>query len=162
MCLLLSKVSAIGRQPLGGSDRRGDTGGLTPPRSPGSFVAVMVNLWVESSQARLRFFPAIEGSRLAWCRSHRNRRSELVRDAICGKLELLDAEDRERPFYRRLLPDQLTALRKVIERLVNSKVWSAPAKDDIDRVLADNKSQVKDWLKNHGLNTGYLMGAPDS
>ena len=88
--------------------------------------------------------------------------SELVRDTICGKLELLDAEDRERPFYRRLLPDQLTALRKVIERLVNSKVWSAPAKDDIDRVLADNKSQVKDWLKNHGLNTGYLMGAPDS
>jgi hypothetical protein len=88
--------------------------------------------------------------------------SELVRDAICGKLDLLDSEDRERPFYRRLTPDQLTALRKVIERLVNSKVWSAPANDDIDRVLADNKSQVKDWLKNHGLNAGYLMGAPDS
>ena len=88
--------------------------------------------------------------------------SELVRDAVCGKLDLLDSEDHERPFYRRLTPDHLTAVRKVIERLVNSKVWSAPAKDDIDRVLADNKSQVKDWLKSHGLNVGYLMGAPNS
>lgn len=49
----------------------------------------------------------------------------------------------------------------MIERLVNSKAWIAPPGDDVDRVLADNKSAVKDWLKQHGLSTGYLMGAPE-
>jgi hypothetical protein len=87
--------------------------------------------------------------------------SGIVRDAVNGKLELQDAEDRERPFYRTLNADQMKLIRKVIERLVNSKVWSAPVDDDIDRVLADNKSVVKDWLKSHGLSTGYLMGAAE-
>jgi hypothetical protein len=87
--------------------------------------------------------------------------SELVRDAVCGKLELQDAEDRARPFYRLLSPEQLKQVRNVIERLVNAKVWAAPPNDDIDRVLADNKSVVKDWLKSHGLSTGYLMGAAE-
>jgi len=87
--------------------------------------------------------------------------SELVRDAICGKLDLQDAEDRARPFYRPLKPEQVTIIRNVIERLVNSKVWIAPSGDEVDRVLADNKSAVKDWLKQHGLSTGYLMGAPE-
>ena len=85
--------------------------------------------------------------------------AELMRDAVCGKLELQDAEDRARPFYRSLTPDQLNSIRKVVGRLVNSKVWAAPAGDDVDRILADNKSAVKDWLKTHGLSTGYLMGA---
>ncbi len=87
--------------------------------------------------------------------------SGIVRDAINGKLELQDAEDRERPFYRTLTPEQMKLVRRVFERLVSSKVWSAPPDDDIDRVLADNKSVVKEWLKSHGLSTGYLMGAPE-
>lgn len=87
--------------------------------------------------------------------------SELIRDAICGKLDLQDAEDRARPFYRSLKSEQVTIVRNVIERLVNSKVWSAPAGDDVDRILADNKSAVKEWLRHHGLSTGYLMGAPE-
>lgn len=87
--------------------------------------------------------------------------SELVRDAICGKLDLQDAEDRARPFYRSLKSEQITIIRNVLERLVNSKVWIGPPGGDVDRVLADNKSAVKDWLKQHGLSTGYLMGAPE-
>jgi len=88
--------------------------------------------------------------------------SELLRDAVCGKLDLVDAEDRARPFYRELTTDQLNRVIKIIvERLVNWKGWKAPREDPIDRVLADNKSVVKDWLKNHGLTTGYLMGASE-
>jgi hypothetical protein len=37
-------------------------------------------------------------------------------------------------------------------------LWADPG-DGIDRVLADNKSEVKDWLKKHDLTTGYLLGA---
>jgi hypothetical protein len=87
--------------------------------------------------------------------------SELVRDAVCGKLDLQDADDRARPFYRSLTEAQLASIRKVVERLINSQIWARPPGDEVDRVLADNKSTVKDWLKNHGLGTGYLMGAPD-
>jgi hypothetical protein len=85
--------------------------------------------------------------------------SEMLRDAICGKLELQDAEDREMPFYRDLSEKELDRIRKVVERLVNWKLWSSPLKSDIDRVLSDNKSAVKDWLRQNGLSTGYLMGA---
>jgi hypothetical protein len=37
-------------------------------------------------------------------------------------------------------------------------MWNAP-NSEIDRVLSDNKTSVKDWLKSNGLTTGYLMGA---
>jgi hypothetical protein len=87
--------------------------------------------------------------------------AELLRDAICGKLELQDAEDRQRPFYRDLPNSDLVRVKKVTERLVNWNRWSAPADDEIDRVLSDNKSAVKNWLKSHGLTTGYLSGAPE-
>lgn len=88
--------------------------------------------------------------------------TELLRDALCGKLELNDAEDRERPFYRDLTQEQLDrTVKNTVERLVSWKGWKAPSDDHIDRVLADNKSAVKDWLKNHGLTTGYLMGASE-
>lgn len=85
--------------------------------------------------------------------------SELLRDAICGKLDLQDIEDRTHPFYRYLSPTDLDRIKKVWERLVQWSLWPSPAGSDIDRILSDNKSAVKDWFKTHGLTTGYLMGA---
>ena len=85
--------------------------------------------------------------------------SELLRDAICGKLELQDAEERARPFYRDLQESDLKAIRKVIERLVDWKRWSDPPNSEIDQVISDNKSRLKNWFKDHGLTTGYLGGA---
>lgn len=85
--------------------------------------------------------------------------SEILGDAICGKLDLIDAEDRERPFYRALSEQNQKSVKLVIERLINWKMWSGPANDDIDRILSDNKSEVKKWFKDKGLTTGYLMGA---
>ncbi|MCP3685982.1 MAG: hypothetical protein GY861_25335 [bacterium] len=87
--------------------------------------------------------------------------SELLRDAICGKLDLQDAEDRARPLYREFSDEDMNRAKLVVERLVNWKWWSAPKNDDIDRILADNKSVVKAWFKGKGLTTGYLMGAPE-
>jgi hypothetical protein len=87
--------------------------------------------------------------------------TELLRDAVCGKLEIHDADDWVRPFYRPLTEAQLTQVKNVVLRLANWKIWSAPANEDIDRVLADNKSEVKDWFRKKGLTTGYLMGAPE-
>ncbi len=85
--------------------------------------------------------------------------SELLRDAICGKLDLQDAGDRMRPLYRDLIATDSDKIRKIVERLIQWKMWSSPADDDIDRALSDNKSAVKEWFRNKGLTTGYLMGA---
>jgi len=52
-------------------------------------------------------------------------------------------------------------VRSAVERLVNWKLWAAPAGDEIDRILADNKSRVKEWFKSKRMTTGYLMGAPE-
>ena len=47
----------------------------------------------------------------------------------------------------------------VVKRLYSWKMWSSPPKSDIDRILSDNKKEVKDWFKTHGLTTGFLSGA---
>ena len=86
--------------------------------------------------------------------------SELLKDAVCAKLELYDADERARPFYRDLSPEDLNRVKTVMERLINWKWWVSPD-EEIDRVLADNKKAVKDWFKDHGLTTGYLMGAAE-
>lgn len=87
--------------------------------------------------------------------------AELLRDAICGKLELIDTEDRNRPFYREISPVEFDKIKRVVERLVGWKQWSSPPNSDIDRVLSDNKSAVKEWFRSKGLTTGYLMGAAE-
>jgi hypothetical protein len=87
--------------------------------------------------------------------------AEILRDAVCAAIELQDSEDRARPFYRDLPTDSLDKVKKVVNRLSNWKWWAAPANDEIDRVLSDNKSEVKAWLKNKGLTTGFLLGAQE-
>ncbi len=87
--------------------------------------------------------------------------AELLHAAVCGKLDLFDREDQVRPFYRLLTEKQVEQLKGVVMRLVSWKMWIAPADDEIDRILSDNKSEVKDWFKRKGLNAGYLMGAPE-
>jgi hypothetical protein len=87
--------------------------------------------------------------------------SELLRDAICGKLDLNDADDRARPLYRELTQAETERMKKIVERLVNFPIWVAPLETEVDRALSDNKSALKDWLKAHGLTTGYLMGASE-
>lgn len=85
--------------------------------------------------------------------------SELLWDAVCARLEITDTDERLRVFYRQLSPAELDRVRKVISRLYEWSRWSAPKDDQIDRILSDKKTAVKEWFKLHGLTTGYLMGA---
>lgn len=87
--------------------------------------------------------------------------SDLLQGAVCGKLDLDDPDDRARPFYRDLSEPSLTHIRRIVERLVNWSQWSAPPDSEIERILADNKEEVKKWFKAHGLTASYLMGAPE-
>ena len=81
--------------------------------------------------------------------------SEILKDAVCAALELQDSDDRAAPFYRTLSEIQVSKVKKVVNRLVDWKWWAAPATDDIDRILSDNKSEVKKWFKDKGLTPGY-------
>ena len=85
--------------------------------------------------------------------------SELLWDAICAKLDLHDTDDRMRVFYRSLSNEEMGRVRKVVQRLFEWQRWVAPKDDHIDRVLSDRKTAVKNWFKENGLTTGYLMGA---
>ena len=87
--------------------------------------------------------------------------SEILRDAVCAKLELHDSDDKVRPFYRELSEENLTKIKDIVARLITWKRWSGPANDEIDRVLTGKKSQSKSWFKEKGLTTGYLMGAAE-
>lgn len=86
--------------------------------------------------------------------------AEVLRDAVCAKLDIHDGEQRAMPLYRELDDADRTRVKAIVHRLVDWKRWDSPADDDIDRVLSDNKSEVKDWLRKNGLTAGYLMGAP--
>jgi hypothetical protein len=87
--------------------------------------------------------------------------SELLHGAITAKLNLYDSAERARPFYRSLTDEQRETVAWVIRRLTTWKGWQAPANADIDRHLADNVGALREWFKSQGLNSGYLMGAPD-
>jgi hypothetical protein len=87
--------------------------------------------------------------------------SEILRDAVAAKLDIHDADEKEKLFYRELSSTQREQIRKIVERLMAWSQWQSPANDDIDRVTAGNKGDVKNWFRSKGLTTGYLMGAPE-
>jgi len=87
--------------------------------------------------------------------------SEILRDAICAKLDLHDSDEAIRPFYRDLSEENVAKIKNVVERLMNWSVWQSPVGGEVDRVLSDNKSALKAWFKGKGLTTGYLMGAQE-
>ena len=87
--------------------------------------------------------------------------AEILKDAVCARLNLFDGDARSRPFYRELKDADLENIRFCVTRLMDWKMWSSPAGSDIDQVRLDNPGMVKDWLRDSGLTTGYLMGAPE-
>lgn len=86
---------------------------------------------------------------------------ELLHGAVCGRLEILDADEREKVFLRELSERDLERIKTMLTRLFDWPLWSAPATHEIDRVLSDKKSAVKDWMRTKGLTTGWLLGASD-
>ncbi len=102
----------------------------------------------ETQRRLMRIFGS--KSMMAWC--------ELLKDAICARLEIFSEEDRVRPFYRELTQSEHEKVKAIVARLMNFKVWKSPADSEVDRVLADNKSAVKEWFKKQGLDVAYLLG----
>jgi hypothetical protein len=87
--------------------------------------------------------------------------SEIYRDAVCAKLNIFDGDQKVMPFYRNMSESDFASITFITRRLTDWKIWDLPPDSELDRILADNKSKVKEWFKEKGLTTGYLMGAPE-
>jgi hypothetical protein len=87
--------------------------------------------------------------------------SELLRDAVAAKLEIVDADDKARLFYRILSDEKFDKVRAVVRRLVENTVWNSPSNSEVDNILPSGKGDIKQFLKDKGLTTGYLLGAPE-
>ena len=64
-------------------------------------------------------------------------------------------------FYRQLEDSDFEKIDQIIIRLVNWQMWDSPKDSEIDKMISNNKSTLKQWLKDKGLSTGYLMGASE-
>lgn len=87
--------------------------------------------------------------------------SELLFDAVCARLKLYDSDDKIKLMHREISSTEFEEISFVVRRLIKWNMWDSPPNSEIDRILADNKSEVKNWLKEKGLTTGYLMGASE-
>lgn len=87
--------------------------------------------------------------------------AELLKNAICAKLDLHDDDERARPFYRILSKKNNEDIQRIISRLLDWNRWSSPAGSEIDQIRSDTDRAVKDWVRNNGLTVGYLLGAPE-
>ena len=85
--------------------------------------------------------------------------AELLRDAVAAKLEITDQDEKAQIFYREISDENFDKIRKVFRRIVSWNIWETTTNSDIDRILSDNKSEVKKFFKDKGLTTGYLLGA---
>ena len=85
----------------------------------------------------------------------------LLKDAICASLALHDTDERSKPLYRDLSDKDIERIRYSVSRLVDWKMWSSPVGTEIDTVRLDSDKLVRDWIREKGLTTGYLAGAPE-
>ena len=109
--------------------------------------------YAEADADERRRLSRIMGSKpmIAW--------SDILKGAICATMELYDQQDRDRPFYRRLSDKDKDKIQRVVHRLLDWAIWNSPEDSEIDRMLNNKQTAVRDWLKEHGLSTGYLLGA---
>jgi len=87
--------------------------------------------------------------------------ADILFDAVCASLKIYDSDDKITLMHRHLSDKDFEEITFVVRRLYKWNMWDSPQNSDIDRIFADNKSEIKIWLKNKGLTTGYLMGAAE-
>jgi hypothetical protein len=87
--------------------------------------------------------------------------AEILKDAVAAKLDIIDGDEKAMLFYRELSDENFGKIRSIIRRLAEWSIWKSPRDSEIDRILADNKSEVKKFMKSKGLTAGYLLGAPE-
>ena len=84
--------------------------------------------------------------------------SDLLKDAILIKLDIVDRDEQARIFYRELSDKDFEKIRLAVQRLIDWNVWKSPNESPIDRMLANNKERVKTFFRDNGLTVSFLAG----
>ena len=87
--------------------------------------------------------------------------TELFKDAVCAKLDILDSDEKAKVFYRNINNYDFDKIKIIFIRLINWQMWSSSKNSEIDTVISSNKKTIKEWFKNNGLTVGYLLGASE-
>ena len=87
--------------------------------------------------------------------------SSLLHASVCADLKLHENDVREKPFYRNITPEQHNSIEKLVTRLIDWNGWLAPQGSEIDTIIRGSRDAIRDWFREKGLTTGYLMGAPE-
>jgi hypothetical protein len=87
--------------------------------------------------------------------------SELLKDAVCAKLDILDSDEKAKIFYRELPDSDFLKIGNIVSRLYNWQMWASPKDSEIDTIIAGNKKTIKEWFRNKGLTVSYLLGASE-
>lgn len=80
-----------------------------------------------------------------------------LRDAIAPGLQLFDAEDRGRLFYRDLNDSDWAVIERLVARLLSHKVWEDPD-PALKDLRYDDAERAKDMLRQGGLTTNWILG----
>ncbi|MDR0603515.1 MAG: HNH endonuclease [Bacteroidales bacterium] len=87
--------------------------------------------------------------------------TELLKDAVCAKLDILDSDEKAKIFYREISDSDFSKIGNILSRLYNWQMWSSPKETEIDTIIAGNKKTIKEWFRSKGLTVGYLLGASE-
>lgn len=86
--------------------------------------------------------------------------SETMRDAVLARLNIIDEPDRVKLLYRDLGSNDIEDIRRIVQYLVDWKIWSSPPGSEIDIIRTDTDRAAREWLRDKGLDAAYLLGVP--
>jgi hypothetical protein len=87
--------------------------------------------------------------------------TELLKDAVCIKLEILDSDEKAKVFYREIIDLEFVKISEILSRLYNWQMWTSPKDSEIDTVISSNKKTIKEWFRTKGLTVSYLLGGSE-
>jgi hypothetical protein len=87
--------------------------------------------------------------------------TELLKDAVCAKLDILDSDEKAKIYYREISEFDFSKIGNILSRLYNWQFWTSPKNSEIDTIIAGNKKNIKTWFRTKSLTVGYLLGASE-
>ena len=87
--------------------------------------------------------------------------AELLKDAVCAKLDIFDEDEKAKVFYREIIDSDFTKIGNILSRLYNWQMWTSPKNSEIDTIINGSKKMIKEWFRTKGLTVSFLLGAPE-
>ena len=99
---------------------------------------------IGSQSPQLTTKPEFDLPRIYSSKCRQSAWSEILKDAVCAKLEITDEEDRARPFFYKQLSDaEWLKIGTMVGRLLTWTQWSSPQNSEIDSRTRNRKDRAE-------------------